>query len=682
MTKYALFYLIAAFFFGFPVFVQAQENNWRAYLEQLAEEDMDEAGIENLYEELTYLENNPLNLNTITREQLERFPLLAPDEVIAIAAFLEHNRPVYTAFELRNVPQLSFNTVELILPFFYAGESESKRQSARQILANGRSELQFRLDKTLDKRAGYGEFSDSVLQRFPNRKYLGEDFYTLMRYSFRYRDKIQFGITAEKDAGEPMFKRQHTKGYDHYGIHFILRDAGRLKTLALGDYRLSFGQGLVLNNDFGVNKVWAMDNIARRTLPPKRHFSGAESGFFRGVAAVFGFGSVSVTTFYSNRRVDANLSADSLITSFKTDGLHRTPLEMSKKRNVREQVAGANVNYRKNHFQMGVSGLYHTYSQMYNPVLRNDNMYFVRDFNHLNAGVDYSYRLRTVSIAGETTLARNGAVATLNSVQYKPSSSLSFTALHRFYPVSYNAMYAQAFSEGSRVQNEHGLFVGTTFSPFRRFSASTFVDVVRFPWVRYGVDTPSRAVEYYFLGTYSFSRQSSAEIRYRYKQREKNARWPDDKSSSVLPYATQKLRLRYNLALPSGWSFRSTADMAFYDEKHLPLQNGFMFSQNVSYRGDGRISGDAYLGYFKADSFNARLYSYERNLLNTFYMPSFYGNGFRLALSARWNITPALSVSAKIGHTRYSDRETIGSGTELIDGNSRTDVFTYLRWQF
>ncbi len=77
-----------------------------------------------------------------------------------------------------------------------------------------------------------------------------------------------------------FFKSDHPKGYDHYGIHMIINDMGRLRTIALGDYRLSFGQGLILNNDFMVSKAWSNDNIARRTQHPKRHFSTAESGFF------------------------------------------------------------------------------------------------------------------------------------------------------------------------------------------------------------------------------------------------------------------------------------------------------------------------------------------------------------------------------------------------------------------
>ena len=106
-----------------------------------------------------------------------------------------------------------------------------------------------------------------------------------------------------------------------------------------------------------------------------------------------------------------------------------------------------------------------------------------------------------------------------------------------------------------------------------------------------------------------------------------------------------------------------------------------MVSQGIAYRGKGRVTGDAFVAWFDADTYNARLYSYERNLLSTFYMPSFYGKGARLALSAKWQITEGLTLSVKGGYTRYFNRDSIGTGTEQIDGNSRADLFTYLVWK-
>ena len=157
--------LIATFLLNSPS-IYAQQDTWREKLAQLAEdEELDESAIDNMYEELSTLENNPINLNTVSREQLERFPLLSFEQATSLADFLEKNRPLYSVYELRNVPRLDYNTIQLILPFFYAGETlAQKSPSIDKIIKNGKNEVQFRFDKTLDERAGYGDFSDSILE--------------------------------------------------------------------------------------------------------------------------------------------------------------------------------------------------------------------------------------------------------------------------------------------------------------------------------------------------------------------------------------------------------------------------------------------------------------------------------------------------------------------------------------
>lgn len=721
MKRY-LFPFLVVFICTFSVTMQAQEREWRVLVEQMAEEEGARAdAVENLYEELLYLERYPMDLNRVSRDQLERFPLLSSEQVLSLMEFLEENRPLYTVYELRNVPRVDHRTVELILPFFRVDEAEGVRiqdwervreqdrawEKPLDFLKKARHEVQGRFDKTLTERAGYRALPDSLLERYPNRNYLGEDFYTSLRYSLSYYNKLQLGFTAEKDAGEPFFVKGYRKGYDHHGVHLVLRDVGKLKTVVLGDYRLSFGQGLVLNNDFMGSKAWGTDNIARRTQQPKRHFSTAESGFFRGAAVAAQLRDISLTAFYSSRWIDANLNNQGEITSLKVDGLHRTPLEMEKRKNTWEQVSGANITYRHGRFQAGASGVYYRYNRSFNPVLRSYNQYYLRGSGYWNAGIDYSYQLPGFIFAGETAIARNGSIATINMLQYRPSGILNLSLLHRHYPISYNALHAQAFSEGSRVQNERGLYVGVGSQPLPKFNVTAYIDLIRFPWVLYGVDTPSKAIDFYLLGSYSFSRGKFLEARYKLKRKEKNRAVPDVSARSVIPYTTNKLRLRYSHDQGDGWSFRTTADMASYaengfsnelfpeeqavpnglpakgsSEKRSPAEFGYMISQSVSYRGKAPLTGDAYLAWFDADSYNARLYSYERNLLSTFYMPSFCGKGIRLALSAKYQLLPGLVLSVKLGHTRYFNRDTIGSGTELIDGNRRTDLFTYLVWKF
>ncbi len=55
------YYHSQLFTLGFIGEIHAQHVNWREYVEQLAEEEgMNEAAIENMYQALLQLENNPL----------------------------------------------------------------------------------------------------------------------------------------------------------------------------------------------------------------------------------------------------------------------------------------------------------------------------------------------------------------------------------------------------------------------------------------------------------------------------------------------------------------------------------------------------------------------------------------------------------------------------------------------
>lgn len=83
---------------------------------------------------------------------------------------------------------------------------------------------------------------------------MGPAVYHSLKYDFRYGDYLQMGIVGEKDAGEPLFALQNKKGYDYYSFYCLLKTSGRLKSLALGNYKLSFGQGLVLSTDFRLGK--------------------------------------------------------------------------------------------------------------------------------------------------------------------------------------------------------------------------------------------------------------------------------------------------------------------------------------------------------------------------------------------------------------------------------------------
>ena len=77
-----------------------------------------------------------------------------------------------------------------------------------------------------------------------------------------------------------------------------------------------------------------------------------------------------------------------------------------------------------------------------------------------------------------------------------------------------------------------------------------------------------------------------------------------------------------------------------------------------------------------------RVYCYEKGLLNTFYTPSFYGKGFRYSTVIRYDLSKVFMFLVKFGETIYEDRNSIGSGKDLIQGNKKSDLQLQLRLKF
>ena len=84
-------------------------------------------------------------------------------------------------------------------------------------------------------------------------------------------------------------------------------------------------------------------------------------------------------------------------------------------------------------------------------------------------------------------------------------------------------------------------------------------------------------------------------------------------------------------------------------------------------------------GYFDTDDYDSRVYAYERVLRYSFSFPAYYGNGVRFALFATSTFSDKVSVTAKVGTTKYFDRDKIGSSYQEIDSSSATDLELQLR---
>ena len=130
-------------------------------------------------------------------------------------------------------------------------------------------------------------------------------------------------------------------------------------------------------------------------------------------------------------------------------------------------------------------------------------------------------------------------------------------------------------------------------------------------------------------------------------------------------------------------NFRTTFEGNMYDEKDSPVTRGWVISQSVGWKGEkSPVQADFYAAYFNTDDYNTRIYSNEKNMLYSYSIPSFYGEGIRITTVFRYYLTRKIYLSVKAAWVRYYDRSVIGSGLEEIDGRDKIDLQAQISWKF
>ena len=651
--------------------VQAQNTNlmlWEEDLEQLATE-AGSTDWEDELEELSHRLTQKLNLNTATRQQLEMFPFLSDIQVENLLAYVYVHGDMQTLYELQLVEEMDKATIERLLPFVCVAPSreEEKFPSLKRILKYGKHEATTRFDVPFYTRKGY------------ETSYLGPSLYHSLRYNFRYSDRLQVGVTGEKDAGEPFFALHDRQGYDYYSFYLLLKGWGRLETLAVGNYRVSFGQGLVLGNGFGLGKTFSLATAEYRTEGFRKHSSSDEYNYFRGVGGTVRLVSRwRVSAFYSHRDLDGVVE-DGEITSIYKTGLHRTAKEAAKRHAFVMQAAGGNVAYGGRHLKVGVTGLYYFFDRPYEPTLRKYARYNLRGNRFYNVGMDYAYRSGRWALVGEAAKGKRG-YAFLNQLRYQVGGQYKVMLIHRYYSHDYWGMFARSFGESSALQNENGWFLAGEASPFARWRFFGGIDLFSFPWWKYRISKPSQGVDGLFQVTFTPNKWWSMYANYRLKRKERDV--TGSGGETILP--TLHHKVRYRLSYAQGlWSLRTTVDYNRFVQAPLQCSQGWQVTQMCGVRLPFLPLAVTLQGtYFHTDDYDSRVYAYEKGLLYTFYTPSFYGRGFRFSAHLRYDFRDWLMLIAKFGQTLYQDREEIGSGNDLIRGNKKSDLQVQVRLKF
>ena len=658
---------------------QTAESIINDIFEQYTAESDETIDYESFYNDLISLTDNPLNLNTASREELEKLAFLSDIQIENILAYIYKNAQLNTIYELQLIEGIDMTDIRNMLPFVQIGKTDNVNDKiyVNEIFKYGKSDVMYRIDKGLEQKSGYIKSIDS--QGISSTIYNGSPIYNSLKYNFNFKNRIQFGATMEKDAGEQFWGKQH-KGYDFYSFYFQGNNIGKLKTIVVGNFRASFGQGLVFNSGFGSSKSSYTLNVVSRDNGLKKFSSTDETSFLKGVGGTFKLRKTEISLFYSYKKMDAD-TLNGSFNSFYRTGLHRTDSEIDKKHSVSMQTIGVHTTTNLGLARIGFTAAHTLLSDTLLPEKAPYNLNYFSGLHQTSASTDYRVRLGTFNLFGETALSNNKGIATINGVLFSPTSTVSIVTVWRYYSTKYDTFYANAFSESTRVNNETGMYIGTEIRPFSKWKFSAYADSYRFPWLKYGVNAPSSGQDYLLQGEFNPKRNVLMNWRIKFEQKQKNS--DNSTISNIEDYA--KGSIRYQLMYNSGnFATKNLIEISYSDSASTNARIGFAAYQDISYAFSKiPISVDFRCMLFDAPNYDNRFYLYEKDILYAFSIPMFYGLGIRYYMNLKYELTENCSFWFKIAQTVYGDnRTTISSGNEEIQGNKKTDIRFMLRYQF
>lgn len=642
-------------------------------LENIAEANEEDPKDDNLLQQLDYFKKHPINLNSVTAEELQALKVLTDLQIANLIQYRSLLGNFINIYELQAVPTWDLLTITKILPYVSIGNAISIKENFLSRFKDGDQSLLLRFSRVLEKAKGYNT-------SLPTH-YLGDRNHLMFRYRYQYKDLLYFGITGDKDAGEQFFKGAQSKGFDFYSFHFFARKLGIVKSIALGDFTVNLGQGLIQWQSLGFGKSAEVMSIKRQSPVLVPYRSAGEIYFNRGVGVTLQKKNMEATVFASYKKISGNIVNDTMerFTSLLTSGYYRTPSEITDKNKIGLTSFGGNASYKNSSLKFGWSVVAHQFTIPLQKRNEPYNLYAISGTKIFNSSIDYSYTYKNIHLFGEAAVDKNFHKAFVNGAMLSVDPKVDLSVLYRNIQKEYQSLFGNAFTENTLPANEKGFYGGIAIRPMPGWQLNAYSDFFYFPWIKYRVNAPSKGYDYLAQLNYQPNRQFGMYIRYRNKNK------PLDSSGNGVIYypedqVKQNLRVHLTQQLSSASSITARIEILWFNKRQQKSTGqGFLSYVEGSF-GWKKLAGNLRLQYFETNGYDSRIYVYESDVLYSFSIPAFYDKGFRYYINCHYDLLKNLEIWARLARTLYQDKEKIGSALDEISGNSKTDIKIQLRY--
>ena len=673
------------FWFQYSLFIlKAQEtplSTIEQQIENLTEVDEAETEDDSYQQQWERFRKNPLNLNTADETDLRELKIISG---LQIANFILYRKLVgkfISIYELQAVPSWDIQIIKKLLPFITVEEPVNISNIFRLRFKEGEHGLVFRYSQVLEESKGFTDTSAGT-------RYLGSPPKLFFRYRYQYKNLLQFGIVGDKDAGEQFFKGAQNKGFDFYSFHLFARKVGIVQALAVGDFTINMGQGLIQWQSLAFRKSVDVMGIKRQSPVLRPYNSAGEFNFHRGAGITVQKGNVQATAFVSYRKLSANFVADTVsneeyITSFINSGYHRTESEIADRHKLGQLAVGGNLRYKTDNWHAGVNTIVFNFSAPVQKRPEPYNLYAISGNGWGNYSIDYSYTHRNIHFFGEAAVDKNFSKAFLNGLLVSVDPRVDISFLHRNIDPQYQSINGNAFTENTYPTNENGLYSGISIRPVPGWRLDAYIDVYKSLWLKYLVDAPSHGNDFIAQLTYVPNKQ--LEVYTRYRSETKQGNQPDNISATnyLVQLPRQNWKTQISFRLNPAITIRNRTELLWYDKNAENAETGFLTFFDFIYKPMLKnYSGNMRLQYFETGGYDSRIYAYENDVLFYYSIPAFFNKGYRYYLNINYNLNANISFWLKWAQTIYRNVESIGSGSDEIPGSLKSEVRVMVRATF
>lgn len=596
---------------------------------------------------------NPLHINLVSEAELHSSLLFSTDQINAFLLYRKQIGSFQSILELQTIPGWDVAFLRRIQDFLLCNPVHSSwwkpHLSNHQVL--------FKTDWTVEEKKG---FTDPDLRS--KVRYVGDRLNQTLRYRGQLNTNLRIGLLIQKDAGE--------KELTDFSSGFLeFKSTGTVEKIILGDFINQWGQGLVQSGGFSLGKSFESIKATQKfNLGGLAYSSSVEYGYYRGFNVTLKLREyLRIQTFASYRNLDATTGVDSLgnkyLRSRVEDGFHRTTSEISRKDAMQEKTAGANF----------------TYSPLDIPLIIQFNSIFTSwslpkptgigykqpewSGNELmNYSLSFQYPLKNIRMVGEMAYSGLRQFSILQSGATSVSEKLDLSYLVRYYSSGYFSPKSNGLSENSENLNEMGLFLGLGYQINKRMKLSSYVDYFRFPGPKYQVLEPNTS-GWEVLSRLHWEKRHSA-------RGFLQGKWTRKEKKDLV-----QISLDGHFIAIKSWDFHSRL-MA----SKLGDEMGYLLLQDVKWdQGKWTIQGR--LAYMNTPSYDTRNYAYEPGVPYSFLLPAYAGKAIKTTLVMSYQWTREIGVAAKWGRIQYQDRMEVGSGLDLIEGNTKTDITLQINYK-